>query len=123
MAITKYTKWIPSLLDGLSLEELLDQMSEFLLQSGFQYGFRDVSNPYDLDALRQSIIEKLVEMGKIPERLLQQWLDDRSEGDAQKLDELIDQIIRRLIDDGWIQTPQPAGAPVDEKSQGMDEMP
>jgi len=64
MAITKYTKWIPSPLDGLSLEELLDEMSEFLLQSGFQYGFQDISNPHDLEALRQAIIEKLVEMGR-----------------------------------------------------------
>src|SRR5437867_4788101 len=123
MPITKYTKWVPSLLDGLSLEELLDQMSEFLLQSGFQYGFRDVSNPYDLEALRQAIIEKLVEMGKIPESLLQQWLDDRSEGDAQKLDELIDQVIRRLVEEGWIQAQDPAPAPFDENSQGMDDMP
>ena len=111
------------MLDGLSLEELLDQMSEFLLQSGFQYGFRDVSNPYDLEALRQAIIEKLVEMGKIPESLLQQWLDDRSEGDAQKLDELIDQIIRRLVEEGWIQAQDPAPAPFDENSQGTDDVP
>ncbi len=123
MPITKYTKWVPSLLDGLSLEELLDQMSEFLLQSGFQYGFRDVSNPHDLEALRQAIIEKLVEMGKIPESLLQQWLDDRSEGDAQKLDELIDQIIRRLVEEGWIQAQDPAPAPFDENSQGTDDVP
>ena len=123
MPITKYTKWVPSLLDGLSLEELLDQMSEFLLQSGFQYGFRDVSNPYDLEALRQAIIEKLVEMGKIPESLLQQWLDDRSEGDAQKLDELIDQVIRRLVEEGWIQAQDAAPAPFDENSQGTDDVP
>ena len=52
MPTTKYTKWTPSPLDGLSLEELMDELSEFLLQSGFQYSFRDVSNPHDLDALR-----------------------------------------------------------------------
>jgi hypothetical protein len=69
MPVTKYTKRIPSLLDGLSLEELLDQMSEFFLQSGFQYGFHDVSSPRDLEALRQAIIEKLVEMGRIPNAL------------------------------------------------------
>ena len=55
MATTKYSKWIPSPLDGLSLEELLDQMSEFFLQSGFSYSFHDMSNPHALDALRQAI--------------------------------------------------------------------
>ena len=35
----KYTKHTPSPLDGLSVEDLLDSLSDFLLQSGFQYGF------------------------------------------------------------------------------------
>ena len=69
MAFTKYTKWVGSPLDGLSMEELLDQISEFLLQSGFQFGFDEAGNPHDLDALRQAIIEKLVEMGRIPQSL------------------------------------------------------
>src|SRR5215472_14207923 len=103
MATTKYTKWTPSPLDGLSLEELLDELSEFLLQSGFQYGFREMGNPHDLDALRQAIIEKLVEMGRIPQHLLEQWLSDRSEGEAKELDDLIDQLIRRLVEEGWMQ--------------------
>jgi len=122
MAITKYTKWIPSPLDGLSLEELLDQMSEFFLQSGFQYGFHDVSNPRDLESLRQAIVEKLVELGRIPEDLYQQWLQDRSEGDAKKLDELIDQLIRQMIEEGWIQSQQqPAPSSFDENAQGMED--
>jgi hypothetical protein len=50
-----------------------------------------------LDALRQAIIEKLVEMGRIPEDLYQQWLQDPREGDAKKLDELIDQLIRQMM--------------------------
>ena len=123
MAITKYTKWIPSPLDGLSLEELLDEMSEFLLQSGFQYGFQDISNPHDLEALRQAIIEKLVEMGRIPEELFQQWLQDRSEGDAKRLDELIDKLIRQMLEEGWIQSQQqPAPSSFDEDSQGTEDM-
>src|SRR5215470_13921939 len=111
MAVTKYSKWIPSPLDGLSLEELLDQMSEFFLQSGYRYGFRDVSEPNQMEALRQAIIEKLVEMGRIPEDLLEQWLQDRSEGDAKKLDELIDKLVRQMLEEGWIQLQQQQQAP------------
>src|SRR5437867_4077228 len=111
MAFTKYTKWVGSPLDGLSMEELLDQISEFLLQSGFQYGFRDVSNPQDLDALRQAILEKLVEMGRIPQSLLEQWLEDRSEGEAKQLDELLDQVIQKLIEEGWMQADPDQAAP------------
>jgi len=123
MATTKYSKWIPSPLDGLSLEELLDEMSEFFLQSGFRYGFQDMSNPGDLEALRQAIIEKLVEMGRIPEELYAQWLEDRSEGEAKKLDELIDQLIRQMIEEGWIrsQEQQPNPSSMDQEGQGTED--
>src|SRR5687768_15430021 len=102
MAYTKYHKRIPSPLDGLSLEELLDELSEFFLQSGFQYGYNDTGNPQDLDGLRRAILEKLAELGRIPQELVDQWMRDRSEGDAKKLDELMDQVMQRLIDEGWI---------------------
>src|SRR5262245_26500063 len=125
MATTKYSKWIPSPLDGLSMEELLDQMSEFFLQSGFSYGFLDMSNPHALDALRQAIIQKLVEMGRIPEELLQQWLENRTEGDAKELDELIDQVIRQMIEEGWIRSQQTQAGPsaLDESAPGTEDLP
>src|SRR5207237_10469297 len=123
MPTTKYTNFIHTPLDGLSLEELMDELSEFFLQSGFQYGFRDASNPHTLDALRQAIIEKLVEMGRIPQSLLDQWLEDRSEGDAKELDEIIDQLIRKMIEEGWMRTDQEAPSAFDEHSAGMEDLP
>ena len=124
MPKTKYTKWIPSPLDGLSLEELLDELSEFFLQSGFQYGYQDPANPHDLDALRQAIIEKLVEMGRIPESLLEKWLADPSEGEAKELDDLINQLIRKLVEEGWIQAQeQPGPSSLDESGEGYEDMP
>jgi Ca-activated chloride channel homolog len=123
MPITKYTKWVHTPLDGLSLDELMDELSEFFLQSGFRYGFRDVSNPHTLDALRQAILEKLVEMGRIPQSLLDQWLEDRTQGDAKELDELMDQLIRRMIEEGWMRAEQQAPSALDESSQGMEDMP
>jgi Ca-activated chloride channel homolog len=124
MPFTKYSKWVGSPLDGLSLEELLEALSEFLLESGFRYGFQDVSSPHNLDALRQAILERLVEMGRIPESLLEQWLDDRTQGDAKKLEELIDQVIRQLMEEGWIQadaTQQPSA--FDQNGEGVEDDP
>src|SRR4026209_1656650 len=124
MPFTKYSKWVGSPLDGLSLEELLEALSEFLLESGFRYGFQDVSSPHNLDALRQAILERLVEMGRIPESLLEQWLEDRTQGDAKKLEELIDQVIRQLMEEGWIQADanqQPSA--LDQSAPGFEEDP
>jgi len=109
MAFTKYTKWIPSPLDGLSLEELLDELSEYFLQSGFEYGYQNMRDSRNLDALKQAIIEKLVELERIPEELYQQWLTDRTSGDAKELDDLVNQLIQRMIEEGWMQAQNPDG--------------
>jgi Ca-activated chloride channel family protein len=117
----KYTKWIPSPLDGLSLEELLDELSEFFLQSGFDYGYTNAVDPHQFDALKQAIVEKLVEMGRIPESLYQQWLDDRTAEESRQLDELIDQLIRRLLEEGYLRTDSdrpPESDPTGEGSEG-----
>lgn len=117
----KYTKWIPSPLDGLSLEELLDELSEFFLQSGFDYGYPNDTDPHGIDALKQAILEKLVEMGRIPESLYQQWLDDRTAEESKQLDELIDQLIRRMLEEGYLRTDpeRPFEAdPTEEGSEG-----
>ncbi|PYS55461.1 MAG: hypothetical protein DMG13_03915 [Acidobacteria bacterium] len=126
MALTKYTKWIGSPLDGLSMEELLDQISQFLLQSGFQYSLSGAANPHNLEALRQAIIEKLAEMGRIPQSLLDQWLENGgADGEAKELSDLIDEVIRRLIQEGWIQAQPQQAAPsaLDESSQGVEDLP
>src|SRR2546430_17735404 len=123
MPFTKYTKWIKSQLDGLSLEELLDELSQFFLQSGFNYGHSDYGDQDSLDALKQAILEKLVEMGRIPQSLMDQWLQDPAEGEAKELDDLIDQLVQRMIEEGWMQANQPAPSAFDENAQGAEDMP
>ncbi len=36
MKRVKYSKYIPSLVDDLNMEDLLERLSDFLLESGFQ---------------------------------------------------------------------------------------
>ncbi len=99
----KYTKFTPSALDGLSIEDLLDSLSDFLLQSGFQYGFEDATRPRAMDSLRQAIMEKLVEMGRIPPELMEEWMNSPNEGEAGEMNDMLDELIRRMVDEGWIQ--------------------
>ena len=120
----KYTKYIPSPLDGLSIEDLLDSLSDFLLQSGFQYGFHDVSRPRNMDALRRAIMQKLAEMGRIPEDLLQDWLDDPTEGDAKEMDEMLDELLQRMINEGWLQAQNEGqAAPSEQAGPGTENDP
>ncbi len=63
MAKITYTKYAPSPLDGLSLEDLLDSLSDFLLQSGFRYGFQDETSPRDMDELLDKLLERMIDDG------------------------------------------------------------
>lgn len=102
MRFTKYSKRIPSPWDELSLEELLDALSDYLLGSGFDsYGYWARSER-TLDALREAILNALVEMELLTAEDLEQMLDERGNPRDEKLQQLIDQIVRKLIDEGYL---------------------
>jgi len=128
MKYTTYSRFVPGLLETLNLQALLDQLADFLLQSGFAGGPH--SHPFwgevgeedpdrSLDALRQAILQALMESGQLTPEMLTVLRGD-STGDAQRdaelqrqLAELLDQIVQKLIDEGYLnltQAPQlPAG--------------
>jgi Ca-activated chloride channel family protein len=121
MKYTTYSKYIPELIDALNLEDLLDELSDFLLQSGFAGG--PWSHPFwgdageedadrSLDSLKQAILQKLIESGKLTPDMLQ-VLRGESTGDErrdteieQQLAALLDQIIQKLIDEGYLTAEQ-----------------
>jgi Ca-activated chloride channel family protein len=111
MPITKYTKWNGSLLDNLNLEDLIDELSQYFLQSGFPDD--PWGNPYDgaRRDLRETIVEKLVEMGHIPQQMMDNWMDNPESEDAKQLDEMVSKIIRRMVEEGWLRTEQRENAP------------
>jgi Ca-activated chloride channel family protein len=118
MRYTTYSRYIPQLLDAVNLEDLLDGLSDFLLQSGFAGG--PMYHPYwgsfgdeqegdhSLDALKQAIVQALMESGKLTPEMLQ-VLRGESSGDErrdaeiqQQLADLIDQVVRKLIEQGYL---------------------
>jgi Ca-activated chloride channel family protein len=118
MRITTYSKYLPQLLDAINLEDLLDQLSDFLLQSGFAGGpayhpfWGDFGNEGDgdqsLDALKQAIVQALMESGQLTPEMLEA-LRGESTGDEQRdaeiqqqLADLIDQVVQRLVDKGYL---------------------
>jgi Ca-activated chloride channel family protein len=117
MRYTTYSKYLPQLLDAVNLEDLLDDLSDFLLQSGFAGGphyhpywgeFGDDDADRSLDALKQAIIQALAESGKLTPEMLQ-VLRGESTGDPerddaiqQQLADLIDQVVQKLIEKGYL---------------------
>jgi Ca-activated chloride channel family protein len=117
MRSTTYSKYIPELVDALNLEELLEELSDFLLHSGFAGG--SSYDPYwgdfggeepdrSIEALKQAIVQRLIESGKLTAEMLQA-LRGESSGDQgrdgeirQQLADVLDQIVQRLIDEGYL---------------------
>ena len=121
MKYTTYSQYRPELVDALNIEDLLDELSDFLLQSGFAGG--PWSHPFwsdlyedegdrSLDSLKQAILQKLIESGKLTPEMLQ-VMRGESTGDPDRdaeiqreLADLLDQIVQKLIDEGYLSTEQ-----------------
>ncbi|MBK6798551.1 MAG: VWA domain-containing protein [Acidobacteria bacterium] len=117
MRYTKYSKWTGMSWDEISLDELMEALSDFLLQSGFEDQLRNSfkrrsrgwdddfqsSDPEDtLESLRRAIRDALRKSGLLDEEQYNQLFDEQGNARDERLEELIDQLIRRLIEEGFL---------------------
>src|SRR5688500_9423509 len=120
----RYTKFTGNLLDEIDLEDLVSKLSDLLLTSGFSNPW---SNPLDSDddrtmqALHDAILEALFSGGVLSEDALQRLLGEPADGDQegarQQLEDLIQQIIERMMEQGFI-TGAPDLDPERERRRG-----
>src|SRR5947208_14199 len=105
----RYTKYTGDEIDEVDIEDLVSKLSDLLLASGF-------GNPYGADeaertmqALHDAILDALFNGGVLPEETIERLLGDPADadqGDARsKLEELIQQIMERMADEGYITMP------------------
>jgi len=104
MAFTKYSKWDGIDLDSISLQDLLDRLADFLLQSGFESPYSRYWDEPDqnLDALRDAIMRALMEEGLLSDQELEQLTDEQGNMRAEQMSGLLDKLIERLIEEGYI---------------------
>ncbi len=129
MRYTTFSKYVRRLADTVNVQELLDKLADFLLQSGFAGGPQ--SHPYwgdfggeeddragTMEGLREAILRALKESGLLTPEMLKA-LRGESTGDAERdaelqrqLAQLLDAIVQRLVDEGYLnvrQAPQLPG--------------
>lgn len=104
MRYTKYSKWTGIDWSELSLDELLDRLTEYFLQSGFQGRSRRRGQPsYEqtLESLEEAIRQALME-GLLSDLEMEQLQDEDGNIRQEALAELLDRLLQRLLEEGYI---------------------
>ena len=118
----RYTKYTGEPADGVDLQELVKRLSDFFLQSGYEsqfYGISEMDPEKSMEALRQAIQRALEEGDLLPDRELQDLLDGTPEQLDAKMKELIDQLIDRLTEEGYVTGQPQITAPPDKTPRGQ----
>lgn len=105
----RYTKFTGDELDDLDLEDLVAKLSDLLLSSGFGNPYGTDEDERTMQALHDAILEALFNGGVLPEGTIERLLGDPADADQSdarsKLEELIQQIIERMAEQGYISMP------------------
>ncbi|MCA1630383.1 MAG: VWA domain-containing protein [Acidobacteria bacterium] len=107
MKFIRYSKFNGFDVSGVSLGDLMEALQDSLLQSGYDddYYWTRQRRQQDtsLDALRQALLQALVEMGELSERQIEQMLaDNAGQFKGSQLEELLNQLIERLVEEGYL---------------------
>jgi Ca-activated chloride channel family protein len=105
----RYTKFTGDDLDDVDIEDLVAKLSDLLLASGFGSPYGADEEERTMQALHDAILDALFNGGVLPEETIERLLGDPADadqGDARsKLEELIQQIIERMTEEGYISMP------------------
>jgi Ca-activated chloride channel family protein len=105
----RYTKFTGDPLDELDIEDLVAKLSDLLLSSGFGNPYGTSDDDRTMQALHDAILDALFNGGVLPEETIERLLGDPADGDQSemrsKLEELIQQIIERMGEQGYISLP------------------
>jgi Ca-activated chloride channel family protein len=107
MKRVQYTKFTGDLASEIDLEDLLQALSDYLLDSGFSDPWAPFSDlDHDINDLREAL-RRLLESGEFFDEETQQKINQLSaEG---KLDELIDKLIALMEQNNYISSDSPRG--------------
>ncbi|MGH7459916.1 MAG: vWA domain-containing protein [Longimicrobiales bacterium] len=132
MRYTTYSKYSGTLFDALNVQDLLERLADFLLQSGFAGGPHyhpwwgwsgEENNDHSMDALKQALLQALIESGQLTPEMLKELRGEGapSEKTREKIAELLDELVRRMVEEGYLQTgpaPQMPGSYEQMPGQG-----
>ncbi|HZC66771.1 MAG TPA: VWA domain-containing protein [Candidatus Dormibacteraeota bacterium] len=114
MKFIRYGKYVGEAADAIDLEELVKRLGDFFLQSGFEsqyYGVNEMDPDRSMEALRDAILRALQEGDLLPEDTmsdeLREMLQDPDAMNNQEIKDLIEKLMDRLGQEGFINPQQP----------------
>ncbi len=113
MKRTRYTKFTGDLSSSVDLDDLMQALSDFLLDSGFQdpmSRFQSLDGDQTMENLREAIRQAL-DSGDLFDEETQEKYESL---DEEQVEELVDQIIQKMQEQNMINAEQP------QKGQGED---
>jgi Ca-activated chloride channel family protein len=115
----RYSRYTGEPADEVDLQELIKRLGDFLLQSGFEsqsMGISEMDPEHAMEALREAILRALQEGDLLPEDLLDGLTQANADATTQQqLRDLVDRLIQRMIEEGYLQGEMPQVTPPPEK--------
>ena len=107
MKFIRYSKFKGLDISSLNLGDLMEGLSDALLDSGYDddYYWTRQRRPQDtsLDALRRALLQALMDQGLLDERQVQEMLaDNEGKFKGSLLEEMLNQLIERLVEEGYL---------------------
>ncbi|HAF12602.1 MAG TPA: hypothetical protein DHU55_18185 [Blastocatellia bacterium] len=131
MKFTRYSKFKGLDVSGINLGDLMEGLSDSLLDSGFDddYYWTRQRHPQDtsLDALRRALLQALMDQGLLDQHQIKEMLaDNDGQYKGSLLEEMLNQLIERLVEEGYLklkeEPPQQPAPRRDQPGMGMPEV-
>ncbi|HYY41323.1 MAG TPA: VWA domain-containing protein [Pyrinomonadaceae bacterium] len=107
MKFIRYSRFKGFDVSGVNLGNLMEALQDSLLQSGYDddYYWTRQRRQQDtsLDALRQALLQALLEQGELDEQDVREMLaENEGRFKGSQLEELLNQLIERLVEEGYL---------------------
>jgi len=103
MKITRYSKYTGEPADAVDLEDLVNRLSDYLLQSGFESPYSrwgEFDPERTMESLRQAILQALEDGELLSKELMDALMNDPER--RKELERLLDRLVERLTNEGFI---------------------
>ena len=110
MKFVTYKKFEGGDWDSVEMEDLLNRLADFLLQSGYQSQFEDfyeMDGDRTLDQLRQAVLDALMKGDLFPENQLQEMMERLQNMSPEQREQIANQLIERMEQEGYVSITEP----------------